>query len=58
MLWAAEDMVMPRDHGQRLPDLLPDGSLATVPDSYTLVSEDNPGFVIEQIRTFLQATSA
>src|SRR4051794_16272494 len=34
--WAAEDRVMPRDHGRRLADLLPNAKLVEVADSRTL----------------------
>ncbi len=42
VIWAAEDRVMPREHGRRLAELLPQGRLVEVPDSYTLIPEDQP----------------
>src|SRR3954468_3668819 len=38
VVWATEDRVMPPEHGRRLAALLPQGRLAEVADSYTLVA--------------------
>ncbi len=43
VVWASEDRVMPLEHGKRLVGLLPDGRLAEVADSYTLMPLDQPG---------------
>ena len=43
VVWAAEDRVMPREHGRRLAGLFPRGRLVEIPDSYTLIPEDQPG---------------
>lgn len=40
--WAAEERVMPREHGPRLADLLPQSRLVLVEDSYTMVPVDQP----------------
>jgi pimeloyl-ACP methyl ester carboxylesterase len=52
VVWATEDRVMPRDHGPRLADLLPQGRLIEVDDSYTLVPEDQPQALAEAIHEF------
>lgn len=55
VLWATEDKVMPRSHGDRLADLLPQGRLVEVDDSYTLVQLDRPDAVIRHLRNFVAA---
>ena len=40
--WAVEDRLMPRAHGRRLAELLAQGELVEIEDSYTLVPEDQP----------------
>ncbi|MFI6322405.1 alpha/beta fold hydrolase [Nonomuraea sp. NPDC050556] len=55
VVWASEDRVMPPDHGRRLAALLPDARLVEIPDSYTLIPEDQPGPLSEAIREFLSA---
>lgn len=57
VVWAAEDHLMPADHGRRLADLYPHGRLVTIPDSYTLVPEDQPAALSAEIRAFLAETS-
>jgi len=42
VVWAAGDRVMPPEHGRRLAELLPQGRLAEVADSRTLVPLDQP----------------
>jgi pimeloyl-ACP methyl ester carboxylesterase len=42
VVWASEDRVMPPDHGRRLAELLPQGQLTEIPDSYTLIPLDQP----------------
>jgi pimeloyl-ACP methyl ester carboxylesterase len=58
VVWAAEDRVMPPDHGRRLAELLPRGQLVELPDSYTLIPEDQPGPLPRAIRQFIQDTSS
>ncbi len=53
VIWAVEDRIMPGEHGRRLADLFPQGSLVEIPDSYTLIPEDQPGELIVRIREFL-----
>ena len=43
VVWASGDRVMPPEHGRRLAGLLPQGRLAEVADSYTLIPLDQPG---------------
>jgi len=57
VVWAAEDRVMPPEHGRRLAELLPHGRLVEIPDSYTLIPEDQPGELARAIRQFVRATA-
>ena len=57
VVWAAEDRVMPPEHGRRLADLLPQGRLIEIADSYTLLPLDQPREVAATIRRFIQETS-
>jgi pimeloyl-ACP methyl ester carboxylesterase len=54
--WAAEDRVMPPEHGRRLAELLPQGRLVEIPDSYTLIPLDQPGELAGAIRSFVRET--
>ena len=58
VVWAAEDRLMPADHGRRLAALYPQGRLVTISDSYTLVPEDQPAALTAAIRAFLTETRA
>ncbi|HEU4702414.1 MAG TPA: alpha/beta hydrolase [Conexibacter sp.] len=51
--WAAEDRLMPPEHGRRLADLLPQGRHVEIEDSYTLIPEDQPAVLAGHIRDFL-----
>jgi pimeloyl-ACP methyl ester carboxylesterase len=51
--WASEDRMMPTEHGRRLAQLLPQGRLVEIPDSYTLIPEDQPAVLTAHIREFL-----
>jgi len=53
VVWASEDRVMPPDHGRRLAELLPQGKLEEVADSYTLIPLDQPGQLARTIREFI-----
>ncbi len=57
VVWAAEDRVMPREHGRRLAELFPCGRLVEIPDSYTLIPEDQPGELARAIRGFVRDTT-
>lgn len=54
VVWAPEDRMMPREHGRRLAGLLQHGELVEIPDSYTLVPEDQPAKLATAIRDFIQ----
>ena len=56
VVWAAEDRVMPPEHGRRLAGMLPRGLLIEIPDSYTLIPEDQPGELARAIRGFVRDT--
>jgi len=51
--WATEDRLMPREHGRRLAKLLPQGRLVEIPDSYTLIPEDQPAALAGHLRELL-----
>jgi len=57
IVWAADDRVMPPEHGRRLADLLADGRLLEIPDSYTLIPLDQPAQLAETIREFTSSTA-
>jgi pimeloyl-ACP methyl ester carboxylesterase len=52
VVWASGDRVMPPEHGRRLAGLLPQGQLAEVADSYTLIPLDQPTRLAQLIRGF------
>lgn len=56
--WAADDRVMPPEHGRRLAGLLPQGTLTEIPDSYTLVPLDQPARLAEAIHAFMTTPAA
>ena len=58
VVWAREDRVMPPDHGRRLAELLPQGRLVEIEDSYTLIPVDQPAELARRIREFTRETSA
>ena len=51
--WASEDRVMPPEHGRRLAEILPEGRLVEIADSYTLIPLDQPGELAASIRAFM-----
>jgi pimeloyl-ACP methyl ester carboxylesterase len=51
--WASEDRLMPREHGPRLAELLPQGTLVEISDSYTLIPEDQPKVLAAHLRELL-----
>jgi pimeloyl-ACP methyl ester carboxylesterase len=57
VVWASGDRVMPPDHGRRLAELLPQGRLLEIPDSYTLIPLDQPAQLAQIIRDFAQSTA-
>jgi pimeloyl-ACP methyl ester carboxylesterase len=52
VVWASEDRVMPLEDGRRLAELLPQGRLVEIEDSYTLVPLDQPIALAQAIREF------
>jgi pimeloyl-ACP methyl ester carboxylesterase len=56
VVWAAEDRVMPPEHGSALAYLVPHAELVEVADSYTLVPLDQPAELARAIRSFVSAT--
>ncbi|MCF3102340.1 alpha/beta hydrolase [Streptomyces roseoverticillatus] len=58
VVWAAEDPLMPREHGPRLAQLYPKGRLIEIADSSTLVPEDQPEQLAAALTDFLMQTGA
>src|SRR6266496_76572 len=58
VVWAGVDRVMPPAHGRRLAELLPQGRLVEIADSYTLVPLDQPIELARAIREFTHQTDA
>jgi len=53
VIWAAEDRVMPPEHGRRLARLFPHARLVEVADSYTLIPLDQPAEFARLVRSFV-----
>jgi pimeloyl-ACP methyl ester carboxylesterase len=58
VVWASEDRVMPPEHGRRLAELLPQGRLVEIADSYTLIPLDQPARLAEAIQQFTREPDA
>jgi pimeloyl-ACP methyl ester carboxylesterase len=58
VVWASEDRVVPPDHGPRLAELLPQGQLTEIPDSYTLIPLDQPGRLARIVRDFTRSSTS
>jgi len=58
VVWASEDRVMPPEHGRRLAELLPQGRLVEIADSYTLIPLDQPARLAQAMRVAAQAMKA
>jgi pimeloyl-ACP methyl ester carboxylesterase len=58
VVWASADRVMPPEHGRRLAELLPQGRMVEVDDSYTLIPLDQPARLAQLIREFTHASDA
>jgi pimeloyl-ACP methyl ester carboxylesterase len=52
IVWASQDRVIPPVHGRRLAEVLPQGRLVEVPDSYTLIPLDQPTGLARIVRDF------
>jgi pimeloyl-ACP methyl ester carboxylesterase len=50
--WASMDRVMPPEHADRLAELLPQGQLVKIRDSYTLIPLDQPVQLATALRDF------
>jgi pimeloyl-ACP methyl ester carboxylesterase len=57
VVWAKEDRVMPPEHGRRLAEILPQGRLVEIADSYTLIPEDQPQELARTVREFVRETA-
>jgi hypothetical protein len=53
--WAADDRMMPHEHGPRLSELLPHGHFVEVADCRTLMPLDQPVVLAGLIRSFIRA---
>jgi pimeloyl-ACP methyl ester carboxylesterase len=54
VVWAMDDLMMPREHGRRLAELLPRGRLVEIEDSRTLIAEDQPERLASLLREFVR----
>lgn len=52
VIWATDDRTMPRSHGARLAELLPQGRLVELDDCSVLMPLDQPVRLADEIRTF------
>jgi pimeloyl-ACP methyl ester carboxylesterase len=55
LAWAREDRLFPLDDAQRMIEILPQGRLELIDDSYTFVPEDQPERLAQVIREFAGA---
>lgn len=58
VLWPTDGRTMPRDHGRRLAELLPQGRLVEVEDCSVLMPLDQPERLAAEIRTFATSLGA
>ena len=56
VLWAPQSRMMRSENGKRLTQALPHGRLVEVPDSFTLMPEDQPQACAAEIRSFIAAS--
>jgi pimeloyl-ACP methyl ester carboxylesterase len=52
--WAQQDRLMPIEHGPRLAQLLPQGTLAEIDGSRTLIPQDQPAVLAGHIRRLME----
>jgi pimeloyl-ACP methyl ester carboxylesterase len=57
LVWGTEDKLFPMRFAHRLADVLPDARVVEVPDTYTFMSEDQPGAVVRHIVEFATITA-
>jgi pimeloyl-ACP methyl ester carboxylesterase len=55
VLWAENDKIFPREHGERLAKLLPQAIFQLIPNSRTFIPEDQPDLLATAIEDFLAA---
>jgi pimeloyl-ACP methyl ester carboxylesterase len=53
VVWAEDDKIFPRHHGEALAELLPQGRFTLVPDSRTFIPEEQPERLVALLRVFL-----
>ena len=53
VVWAADDKFFPREHGQRLAELMPSGRFELADGSRTFIPEDNPARLVALLRDFV-----
>jgi pimeloyl-ACP methyl ester carboxylesterase len=53
VVWAADDRFFPREHGQRLAELMPEARFELAGNSRTFIPEDNPSRLVELLRDFV-----
>lgn len=53
VIWGEDDRLFPREHGERLAELLPQGSFELIPGSRTFVPEMQPAALASRILEFL-----
>jgi pimeloyl-ACP methyl ester carboxylesterase len=58
VLWADGDKIFPREHGQRLAELLPQGRFELIAGSRTFIPEEQPERLAARVRAFLAETAA
>jgi pimeloyl-ACP methyl ester carboxylesterase len=49
VVWAEDDKLFPREHGERLAELLPQGEFELMPDSRTFIPEEQPERLAELV---------
>jgi pimeloyl-ACP methyl ester carboxylesterase len=57
VIWTPEDRVQRPGHGRRLAALLPDAQLVEIPDSYTLIMQDQPAAFASAVREFIRGST-
>jgi len=58
VVWAGDDRLFPLEHGQRLADLLPQGTLKVVQDTRVFIPEDQPEQLASLIEEFAGSPAA
>ncbi|XMA39020.1 alpha/beta fold hydrolase [Streptomyces albogriseolus] len=53
IVWATEDLMMPREHGRLLAELLPRGRLVELRNTRTLIAQDRPQRLASLLRWFV-----